>query len=229
MLLSTHHADYRRCRAVVIVFLALYLGALLPHQLRAATCERFGSEFGKLTLVFLHGSAGAEPYRALAQQWAAEGYVVLFPHYCEAASGTSPNDAHYAAWVDTVRDCIKQQAPANNPVVLFGISLGASVALAAGTVLPNVDAVVDWVGSLPDTYFYHLQRLPPLLILHGDDDSNVPVVNARQLFELCKRLATTCDGTIYRRDGQVSPDHRDDAKARTRAFLESRANLASAK
>lgn len=226
---STRHAAYNRCWTGICVWLALSLWTVCPQPLRAATCERFGPESGKLNLVFLHGSAGAEPYRALAQQWATEGYVVLFPHYYDAASATSPTDAHYGAWVDAVRDCIKQQALAGKPVVLFGISLGASVALAAGTVLPNVDSVVDWAGSLPDTYFYHLQRLPPLLILHGDDDSNVPVVNARQLFELCRRVGTTCYGTIYRHDGHVFPNHRDDAKARTRAFLQSRVDLAGGK
>ena len=172
--------------------------------------------------MFLHGAAGAEPYRALAQQWAAEGYLVLFPHFYEAVKGTTPSEAHYAAWVGAVADCIARQAPAGKPVVLFGISLGASVALAAGTQLPRVDAVVDWSGSLPDSYFYHLQRLPPLLILHGDEDRNVPIVNAKQLFELCKRTGTVCTGTIYRHDGHVFPEHQDDAKARTRAFLQSR-------
>ena len=87
--------------------------------------------------------------------------------------------------------------------------------------------MVDWAGSLPDSYFYHLQRLPPLLILHGDDDTNVPVVNARQLFELCRRVGTVCTGTIYRHDGHVFPSHRDDAKERTQAFLQSRIALAA--
>ena len=133
---------------------------------------------------------------------------------------------HYAAWVDAVKSCVDQQAPSGRPIVLFGISLGASVALAAGTVLPQVDAVVDWSGSLPDSYFYHLQRLPPLLILHGDEDANVPVINARQLFELCRRVGTVCTGNIYH-DGHVFPYHRDDATERTQVFLQSRITLAA--
>ena len=200
----------------------MLFAAFCSLHLRAATCDRFGPETAPLTLVFLHGSAGAESYRALAQQWSAEGYLVLFPHFYEAANGTSPSDAHYAAWIGAVQDCITRQALPGKPVVLFGISLGASVALAAGTTLPQIDAVVDWAGSLPDSYFYHLQRLPPLLILHGDEDRNVPVVNAQQLFELCKRTGTACAGTIYRHDGHVFPANREDAKARTRTFLQSR-------
>lgn len=200
----------------------LWLLVLVCPAARASTCEQFGQASSPLTIVFLHGAAGAEPYQALAKAWAAEGYFVLFPHIDDATHGTSPTNANYARWVAATAECIAQLAPKNKPVVLFGISLGASVALAAGTELPGIDSVVDWAGSLPDEYFYHLKRLPPLLILHGSDDQNIPVINAQQLFLLCDRLHVPRVGTIYKGDGHVFPAHRDDAKSRTRAFLQSR-------
>ena len=212
-------------RGVLVTLFACVALSAVPA--RAASCERFGSDSAPLTLVFLHGASGADAYRALAQQWAARGFLVLFPHFYEATRTTSPTDANYTAWVAATADCIVRQAPAGRPVVLFGISLGASVALAAGTSLSGIEAVVDWASSLPDTWFYHLQRLPPLLILHGDEDTNVPVINARQLFQLCSRLGTTCDGMIYRHDGHVFPNHREDATTRTLAFLQARRDAAS--
>ncbi len=158
----------------------------------------------------------------LAKVWAGEGYFVLFPHFYEASHGTFPTNANYVRWVASTAECIAHFAPKNKPVVLFGISLGASVALAAGTELTGIDSIVEWAGSLPDEYFLHLKHLPPLLILHGSDDQNVPVINAKQLFLLCDRLHVTCSGTIYKGDGHVFPEHREDAKSRTRAFLQSR-------
>ncbi len=231
-----HRPAQRRTASVRTLFASLVLlSAISAYAVsastiapaRAVTCERFGSDTAPLTVVFLHGASGADPYREQARQWAAHGYLVLFPHFYDATQSTAPTDANYTAWIAATADCIAHQAPAGKPVVLFGISLGASVALAAGTQLPGIDAVVDWAGSLPDTWFFRLQRLPPLLILHGDEDANVPVVNARQLFQLCDRRATKCDGTIYKHDGHVFPNHRDDATARTLVFLKSRSDAAS--
>ena len=42
-----------------------------------------------------------------------------------------------------------------------------------------------------------MQSLPPLLILHGEQDEEVPVVNARQLIRLCKLKDLTCELGIY--------------------------------
>ena len=68
----------------------------------------------------------------------------------------------------------------------MGFSLGASVALAAGSQRVPVDAIADWYGSLPDSFFEQRKGMPPLLILHGQQDSTIPIVNAQQLARLCE-------------------------------------------
>ena len=192
-------------------------------------CEPMGAPGGPLTLVVLHGSSGPDAYRALAKTYADKGYSVLFPHLFDAAKGTGRTDADFAVWVDAVRSCIQRQAAPGKPVVLFGLSLGASVALAAGTQLQNIAAVIDWSGSLPDIYFAQMQQLPPLLILHGDKDTNVPVVNARQLFTLCRRTGTPCSGTIYPGEGHMFPGQTADATRRTLSFLQQVRDTAAAR
>ena len=39
--------------------------------------------------------------------------------------------------------------------------------------------------------------MPPLLILHGERDTNIPVSNARQLIRLCELKHFTCDNHLY--------------------------------
>ncbi|WP_419804350.1 prolyl oligopeptidase family serine peptidase [Terriglobus sp.] len=89
-------------------------------------------------------------------------------------------------------------------------------------------AVVDWSGSLPDTAFHNATRIPPMLILHGSDDSNVPVINAQQLIRLCELAKQHCDSEIYPGDGHVFPNHHDDAWQRTFAFIRAQAASSTA-
>ena len=124
--------------------------------------------------------------------------------------------------MQAVDGIVKERVKARpeSKVSLFGISLGASVALALGTQAAQVTSVVEWSGSLPDYYFEHLRRFPPLLILHGDKDTNVPVMNAQQLLTLCQRLAAKCESRIFT-DQQHVFDSSTQAEAErlTEAFL----------
>jgi dienelactone hydrolase len=82
-----------------------------------------------------------------------------------------------------------------------GYSLGSSVALAAGSQDLSVDAIAEWYGSLPDEFFYQMNGMPPLLILHGERDSNIPITNAQQLVKLCEMKQLTCDHHFYSDQG----------------------------
>lgn len=188
-----------RVRELFVVLLMLTACRALTAQNAAIKVETFGAEESPHTVVVLHGSAGPDRYRSDAKALAAAGFYVLFPHFYEAARSQTASYANYQAWVRAVDGIVKSrvQARPESKVSLFGISLGASVALALGTQSAQVTSVVEWSGSLPDDYFEHLQRLPPLLILHGAKDTNVPVMNAQQLLTLCQRLAAKCENRIF--------------------------------
>jgi carboxymethylenebutenolidase len=121
-----------------------------------------------------------------------------------------------------VRDLVAtvRQAHPDEKIYLAGYSLGASVALAAGSQTLPVAAIAEWYGSLPDTFFRNLKGMPPLLILHGERDANVPVINARQLIRLCGMAHFTCESHIYP-DQMHGFDEKAtaDADARTLAFF----------
>ncbi len=165
--------------------------------------EVYGATSAPATLIFLHGASGPESpyYRQQAQFFADHGYCVLYLHYFDATGSVHPSEANYVAWVQAVFDLIKDlhthPEGCRGRVGLIGLSLGSSVALAAGSQGAPVDAIADWYGSLPDTFFYHFQSMPPLLILHGKQDETIPVVNAQQLQRLCQLKHLTCESHLY--------------------------------
>ncbi len=169
-------------------------------------CERFGTEANAPILILLHGVSGPGSfYTQQAEFFAGHGFRVVLPHYLEASHGSAATDEHYGAWVAAVRDVMNQSnaRTEGRPVatVIVGYSLGASIALALGSQGDGPDAIAEFYGSLPDKYFRDLKGMPPLLILHGERDTNIPVSNAIQLQKLCSVANLSCDSQIYPSEG----------------------------
>lgn len=188
-------------------------------------CEQFGGTTNLPILILLHGVSGpTDFYRSQARFFAKNGFRVLLPHYLEAGHGTAATDDNYDAWVRAVRAVLTEvdRPREGRPLATFivGYSLGASVALALGSQTPKLDAIAEFYGSLPDKYFRDLRGMPPLLILHGELDKEIPVSNARQLSQLCADAALKCDIHIYPMDGHgFSPESMKDADQRILLFF----------
>lgn len=180
--------------------------------------EIFGT--GQPLLILLHGRGGPSPfYSEQAQLFASKGYTVLLPHYFDATKSSTPTTENYQAWANVVKSLLTEYSARKQKVVI-GYSLGASVALAAGSQGLDVSAIAEWYGSLPDEFFYHMQGMPPLLILHGEQDTNIPVINAQQLIKLCDLKQLTCENHIYPNQGHGFRDKDlKDADQRTLAFF----------
>jgi dienelactone hydrolase len=158
------------------------------------------------TVIVLEGAGAADVSngRTEAQFFATHGYRVLVPDYVTAASSTEPTAANFRRWAEVVDDMLTDPAlPRNRKVALAGQNLGASVALVAAANNTRVSAVVEWSGFLPNEFFAQVLNLPPLLILHGEQDEEVPVVNARQLVRLCKLKDIVCEAPIYAGEGHT--------------------------
>ncbi len=191
--------------------------------------EIFGAEQTGPLVIVLHGASGPSTgsYRGRARVLAAHGYTALLLHYFDATGSWTPDGANYAAWVKAVDDlvhlCHRDPRWARRNIGLLGMSLGASVALAAGSQLVPVNAIADWFGSLPDQYFFHRAGMPPLLILHGTDDPVIPIINAEQLLRLCALDRYTCESHFYGRQGHgFAGAVLDDADHRTMEFFDRR-------
>jgi carboxymethylenebutenolidase len=90
---------------------------------------------------------------------------------------------HFEQWMETVRDAVAyvRKLPNVDPdrVAIAGFSLGGYLALsAAPTVKPPVKAVVEMFGGLPEEYRKKLGKMPPTLIVHGEEDDVISVNEA---------------------------------------------------
>jgi carboxymethylenebutenolidase len=144
-------------------------------------------------VILLPGAAGWRPvYAELARVFADSGFVTLaLDYHAEtgtAAVGSEEKLQKWPQWQATVRNAVAYlqalQAVSGRPVGLVGYSRGAFLAVSVASSVPGVASVVDYFGGGgggSESLDREAQGFPPLLILHGDADSVVPVKFAYQL------------------------------------------------
>lgn len=164
-------------------------------------------------VIALHGSTGMDDSLSSdrpARMLAAQGYAVFLLHYFDRTATTdqpSPEEmrALFPDWMATISDAItythKLRQVAKNGTALVGFSLGAYLALALGATDQRVKAVVDFCGGLPEELLAQNPKLPPTLILHGEDDRSVPIAEAHKLRDLAERTGSVCECKFYEGEG----------------------------
>ncbi len=175
---------------------------------RSITVQEFvPSSPGKYPAVLaLYGSGGIregwgdQPSRLLA----AQGYSVFLVHYFDR-TGTVRADrestqSNFPVWMGTVGDAItfatRHALVDPGRIGLLGFSLGAYLALSVASLEPRVKAVVEFFGGVPEE-LHGFTRMPPILILHGEQDPVVPVSEAHGLQQLLERSGTPYEMKLY--------------------------------
>ena len=160
-------------------------------------------------VIALHGSTGINDALASdrpARMLAAQGYAVFLLHYFDRTATLdqpSPQEMRdlFPDWMATITDAISYvtELPKveNNCTALVGFSLGAYLALAMAATDPRVKAVIDFCGGLPDELLATTPKLPPTLIIHGEDDRSVPVAEAHKIRDLAERTSSICECKLY--------------------------------
>jgi dienelactone hydrolase len=182
-------------------------------------------------VIALHGSTGAaesfseRPARLLAGQ----GYAVFLLHYFDRTGTTeqpTKKEMHdlFGEWMATIGDAISYTSGLPQVIqgeaALIGFSLGAYLALAIGATDPRVKAIVDFCGGLPEELLAKNPKLPPTLILHGEDDRSVPIAEAHSLRDLAARTGSICECKFYPGEGHhLSTMTMIDAAQRVPEFL----------
>jgi dipeptidyl aminopeptidase/acylaminoacyl peptidase len=195
-------------------------------QGRAVSCAVYGAHEANATIIFLRGASPSDLSlgRLEARFFAEHGFRVLLPDYFSVTPTAEATTANYRRWAQVVEDIVadlrSRPLLRNKKIGLAGQAQGASVALIAGTQRLEVEAIAEWSGLLPNEFFSQVQSMPPLLILHGDVDKQVPIVNARQLVRLCQLRDFACEIQIYAGEGHVFGSHvMDSANQRALAFF----------
>jgi dipeptidyl aminopeptidase/acylaminoacyl peptidase len=114
---------------------------------------------------------------------------VFVLHYFERTGhnwvAPSQIESNFLAWLGTVKDAVSFVA--GKPGVdasrigLLGFSLGAFLSLALATQDSRIAAVAELFGGLPEHFIKDAGNLPPVLILHGEQDTTVPIDRAHEL------------------------------------------------
>jgi dienelactone hydrolase len=203
-------------------------------QGKAIAVDRFGPDGpGKHPAVLLiHGAGGLTGgvvFREYARLLAQRGYVAHVVHYFDRTGdevAKLPSSLrNFSAWRAAVSDAISHAAAQPNVdpsrIGLVGFSLGAYLSLSLAADDPRVTAVVDYFGGLPAILGRDVKAMPPVLILHGEQDRVVPVQAARELERMLKEKGRPYEIHIYPDQGHgFRGDDSQDAFRRTVAFLD---------
>ncbi len=167
----------------------------------------------------------AEPASMLATQ----GFAVYVLHYFDRTGDERVSDKatilrNSPAWLKTIWEAMnfveKQPQVDTKRIGLLGFSLGAYLALTIAAFDSRVQAVVEFFGGFPKEIKLFMRRLCPVLILHGEADTTVPVQEAYDLKELLERRELPYEIKIYPDAGHgFSGEVWRDAGLRTLNFL----------
>lgn len=166
-------------------------------------------------VLLLHGSRGIEmkpaAYERHANALRAAGidcYLVRYMTEADVhilANGDKQererhDAARFDAWAKRISAAITAvlaQPDSSGRIGLLGFSLGGFVAAAAAARDERVSALVVLYGGLPEGMASQVKHLPPLLELHGEADSNVPLREGTRLVEFGKATGGEAEQVTY--------------------------------
>jgi carboxymethylenebutenolidase len=167
-------------------------------------------------VLVLHGSSGIEvnpqAYASHARKLAHSGIdAYLVRYFTPGSNGTCRCWDTWAGTVANVATAILRRPEASGRIGLLGFSLGGAVAVASARD-PRIAALVVFYGFIPnDQQSARTDRLPPLLVLHGDADDHVPLRSGQDLVSLARQLGDRAELVVYPGEGHGHSAWRDPA------------------
>lgn len=180
------------------------------------------------TVLLLHGAGGLLAdgglMRRAGRMLALHGMracVVRYFHVTSTLFATPANvREHGMEWVRAVGEVVRHYA-GEDGVGLLGHALGGSLAVGAGFEMPEVVAVAVMNTGLVECQQDIVPlRVPPMLILHGADDTRVPAPRVEAMERLARQEGGFVDMVMYPREGHsFGPRTEADALRRVTGFF----------
>jgi carboxymethylenebutenolidase len=201
--------------------------------------ERFDpSKGGAHTAVMVvHSGSGPDAdwrKSGVLEALVAAGNSVFVPHYFDGAGQWKPDDnSQFLNYIRILNDAsryIGQQPDVRSGKIgLVGFSLGGYLALGLSEEVrshpprqksPEIKAVVELYGGIPEFAIERMTKMPPVLILHGQDDPYISVSRALEVESALKKKALPYEIKIYPHQGHTfDGDAQTDANRRMVQFL----------
>ena len=145
--------------------------------------------------------------KGMADRLASEGFVVLAPDLYHGDMAREPQEAQKLMMALNVEQAAKDLRGAakalqtngatGSKVGAVGFCMGGQLALYAGTVAPEVGAVVDFYGIHPAVKPDYSKLQGPVLILAGDKDAMAGTEPSRAVEQGIKEAGKQADVVIY--------------------------------
>lgn len=211
----------------------------LPAQERNVdvTFFRAPGDAPRPSVLLLHGANGFDSqitnYSRYATALADAGFDAYLVFYYSPGDwqrltrGDDIFAKRFLSWTRLVSDLaadIRKRPDASGKIGLVGFSNGGTLSGGTAALDPAISAAVIYYGAIPFPLETPVERLPPLLILHGDADAIIPIGQGRRLADLAASLKGKPELVIYPGEkhgfgSRIDSDNGADALARTIAFL----------
>lgn len=193
----------------------------------------FGNDPAQPTVLLLHGAAGmlgdGGLMRRAARACATGGLRAAVPHYFNVSRTLFATPAnvreHGRAWLAAIDGIARHFARiSGDGIGILGHAMGGSLAISAGFDLPEVVAVAVLNAGLAECQLdVEPEHAPPLLILHGADDTRVPPARAEAMERLARQAHGFVDMVMYPGEGHSFGARTEgDALRRARDFFQVR-------
>ena len=194
-------------------------------------------------IIILHGSQGLNKFRTFyernAAQLARAGFdAYVLDYYNEqdvtCSKTVETRRANFSrrigAWSQMVSDVVTDvlaQGHKARPVGIVGFSQGGYLGTSIASRDTRITALVVYYGGIPAQRGadgkHAIAHMPPLLELHGNADTVVPMERGKELVELTRSLGQSAEMVIYPGEGHsFNRSASTDAEQRTMEFFQVR-------
>jgi carboxymethylenebutenolidase len=192
-------------------------------------------------VIIVHGASGIAPFAAAYDRYGTmlagsgiDAYLLSYHSDADldainAGQGCLP-DCRYESWaalLAKIVDFALAQKESSGRVGLIGFSRGGYLAVETAALDPRISALAVFYGGIPRGFADRIGRLPPLLVQHGEADTNVPLSEGKALVDKARALGGPVEFVTYpgaEHGFDFAPTGADAEAARSRAvtFLRDR-------